>query len=275
MVFPALLPAGVATGATAATGAGAAGAGAGAGGGFLASVGGLGGIGSILGGAGMLGSAFGGGGDDALDFAKRLAKKGIQQRVRDAQKAGVHPLFALGANVGTGSFGGSASTGSAVSDALTGLGSAASGVASARSRQRLEALEARAEARLERNSAASAFRDFAIGQEALSRIRRSTAAAIASPGNALPTDFRPVDAIQGRAWDHSSVPWFKPGVGGADHPAYVGMTAEEAERHYGDIIQEIVGALNGIQTIWNTLRSNKSLRGRGAQTPPPSAWGGP
>lgn len=271
MVAGAFLPAGVATGATAATGAGT----AASSGGFLSAIGGLGGVGSLLGGAGTFAGAFGGGDNDALDFAKRLAKKGIQQRVRDAQKAGVHPLFALGANVGTGSFGGSASTGSAVSDALTGLGSAASGVSAARSRKRLEALEARQEARLDMSSRASAFRDFAIGQEALSRIRRSTAAAIAAPGNALPTDFRPVDAIQGRPWDHSGVPWFDPGVGGAKHPAYVGMTAEEAERHYGDIIQEVVGMLNGVQTIWNTLRANKSLRGRGAKPPPSSAWGGP
>lgn len=269
MVAAALLPAGVATGTTAATGAGAAGSGAAAGGGFMSSIGGLAGIGSILSGAGMLGGAFGGGGDDALDFAKRLAKKGIQQRVRDAQKAGVHPLFALGANVGTGSFGGSASTGSAVSDALAGLGSAASGVASARSRARLEALESRQEARLDLSSRASAFRDFAIGQEALSRIRRTAAQTIANPGNAnLPSEFRPADVTPSGGGG-------LPGPFGLRlHRTGERMSSEEGERHYGDIMQEVIGIGNLIEDLYGTLRKY-GPRGKGAKSPPPSAWGGP
>ncbi len=74
-------------------------------------------IGDILGGLGGIGSAIGGifGGKssakkaakaqkEALKFAQMQAHNAIAWRVEDAKRAGIHPLAALGANVGSGGF---------------------------------------------------------------------------------------------------------------------------------------------------------------------------
>ena len=53
---------------------------------------------AITAGAGLAGSLLGGGdNNNAIKFAEKQAKKRIQWTVRDAQRAGIHPLYALGA----------------------------------------------------------------------------------------------------------------------------------------------------------------------------------
>lgn len=68
------------------------------------------GIGALLSGAGSLGSLFGGSGKSALraqenmnaqniQMQKEFAQEGIRWRVADAKAAGIHPLYALGAQI--------------------------------------------------------------------------------------------------------------------------------------------------------------------------------
>lgn len=69
----------------------------------------LAGIGSVLGGIGSVGGLFGGSSKSALraqenmnamniQMQKEFAQHGIRWRVEDAKAAGIHPLYALGAN---------------------------------------------------------------------------------------------------------------------------------------------------------------------------------
>lgn len=57
-------------------------------------------LGSIIGaGSNLLGGLLGNkSASDAIDFQKKALKTGIQWKVEDAKKAGIHPLFALGAS---------------------------------------------------------------------------------------------------------------------------------------------------------------------------------
>lgn len=55
------------------------------------------------------------------ELQKDFYKNGISWRVEDAKRSGIHPLYALGANVGSPSF--STFSGSGVGDALSTLGS--------------------------------------------------------------------------------------------------------------------------------------------------------
>lgn len=57
-------------------------------------------LGSIIGaGSNLLGGILGNNSaQEAIDFQKKAMQNGIQWRVADAQKAGIHPLFALGAS---------------------------------------------------------------------------------------------------------------------------------------------------------------------------------
>lgn len=57
-------------------------------------------LGAILGAAGSIASSFLGksAADKQADLQKDFAQKGIQWKVKDAKAAGIHPLYALGAN---------------------------------------------------------------------------------------------------------------------------------------------------------------------------------
>lgn len=99
------------------------------------------GIGSVLSGIGSVGSLFGGGSKSGLraqeninaqnmQLQREFAQNGIRWRVEDAKRAGIHPLYALGAQLPTyspstfipGDYGGRKDYGGA----LRGLGDAAS-----------------------------------------------------------------------------------------------------------------------------------------------------
>lgn len=113
-------------------------------------------IGSFLGGLGSLAGAFGGGGmsrGKAMDVAqyqhslnKEVMQNSVQWRTEDAKKAGLHPLAALGANLGSSSpvtvmpFDGD-STGDRIARMGQGIGRAAQAFMTAESRQKAEILD--------------------------------------------------------------------------------------------------------------------------------------
>jgi hypothetical protein len=81
----------------------------------------------------------------AMDQFNAQMDESIQRRVKDAQAAGIHPLFALGGSVGaspTVSTGNSAPTGSGLGDALQALGQGLGITAKNRSEARLDAAQA-------------------------------------------------------------------------------------------------------------------------------------
>ncbi len=97
------------------------------------------GVGAIISGVGSVIGALGGGGSDPGRSSRRheaavREDSAIQRRVADARAAGVHPLYALGANVPTGGSG-VFTGGSARKDAgraIRGVGAAVSGYARGR-----------------------------------------------------------------------------------------------------------------------------------------------
>lgn len=90
----------------------------------------------------------------------------IQRRVKDAQAAGIHPLFALGASVGASPtlHAGQSDTGSMIGEAIAGAGRAATNYAASKGLQRVQAAQIR-------SAEASATRDEAEAQLALSRAK--------------------------------------------------------------------------------------------------------
>lgn len=229
----------------------------------------LAGVGSILAGAGSIGGALG-----------QVANPGISQHkydtrhlswlVEGARRAGIHPLYALGQSTYP-------ITGSGMGDALSALGQ---GVANAGSAASQYSADKRAKARLDadiRESQArtlaaqgSAARDFALASEANSRVKRAEAKALVSPSS-LPATFRPADVVP---VPPSKPQHYLPGPFGFDVPIAPGMTAEEGERHFGDIAQEVLGIIRLIEGYWNMAR-DRGPRGSGAGAVPPDAWGGP
>lgn len=126
----------------------------------------LSGIGSVAGAVGSFSNAKKSGKEARRQFNQQM-NESIQRRVADARAAGVHPLFALGASVGAsptitaGQYG----SGSAVGDALQGVGGAIKGYSAAKGLQRMQAAQIR-------SAEASAARDEAEAQLALSNAKR-------------------------------------------------------------------------------------------------------
>lgn len=124
----------------------------------------LGDIGSALSGAGALASGFGFGSGDAPEVDYKGAKKGIRWRVRDARKAGIHPLYAMGApGVGSGILSGG-SAGTDPGAAMQGVGNAMTTYQQARMQEKFN------QANLEKIQAET---DFIREQQAASRASRN------------------------------------------------------------------------------------------------------
>ena len=123
------------------------------------------GIGSALSGIGSVASAFS---SDKPDY-KHL-KKGIQWRVNDAKQAGVHPLYALGASVGSPTI----TTGSTGGDALQALGSVASQYGQATSQKAITAQQIKESEALTQSHLARAARDAMETQVSASNLARQT-----------------------------------------------------------------------------------------------------
>lgn len=232
------------------------------------------GIGSVLTGLGSLVSAgtalagaFGGGSgysgkgdwpgrsDKIFNFQRDSIKKAVRWRVEDARAAGIHPLAALGGSIG----GGFASpvggfvpthvpTGSAIGDAVQGLGEAVSDIGARRDAARAEH-EARAAARRAEGRAdavAAAQIDEARSAAALNRARaadtvmqagRAARTAMIAPTlNARPAAGHGVHDIVPEPSPALGIGFGK-GLGSATDIA----SAQEIEDRYGDIAQEVFG----------------------------------
>ena len=193
----------------------------------------LGGIGSIIDAGVSLFSA-----NKANKLQKQAAKKGVQWRVADAKKAGVHPLAALGMSpvsmspvaVGGGSFG---NAGQSFDNAI------AKGSTSAQASKRI-AMQM-AELQLE-----GAGLDNDIKRaELASRVRRAYGGAqggplvpIPGPNEARGADIGGQHLPYGNnVFETSAVP-----------------TAEELERQYGDVVQNVYGTGRGIHDLYQNRR---------------------
>lgn len=122
------------------------------------------GIGSALSGVGAVASAFGGGNET------EHLKRGIQWRVRDARRSGIHPLYALGASVGSPTI----TTGSAGGDALSALGSIASAKGQAQAQKSITQQQIKESEALTQSHLARAGRDAMETQVAASNLARQT-----------------------------------------------------------------------------------------------------
>ena len=134
-------------------------------------------------------------------------ERGIQMRVADAKKAGIHPLYAMGANIPSPTV--VPQTGSGVGDALQ------AGAKSFQSSQRIQTNKGVAAAQINSLNA-SAARDQALAAETLSRIKRAQQAANANPTSSRLDDI----AIAG---------------GRRVRTDPTAITAEKAEERYGEL----------------------------------------
>lgn len=169
-------------------------------------------------------------------------KKGIQWRVEDAKRAGVHPLFALGASLGSPVGTSSPSVGDAVHDAV-GQGIQRGFGAPERQRQRQMQAEAHAasiEETYARAAAArsQAHRDFVLSQEALSNVSRAKGRANIKQDDVSPEGGRKLTV---------------PGLG-LKLTTGASTTAEDIEREYGDFMSWMWGAGRAGVDVFNSSR---------------------
>lgn len=159
---------------------------------------------------------------DQSQLQEKFAKNAIQWKVKDAQAAGIHPLYALGANTVSYS---PVSVGSTWQDTLSGMGADLSRAASAVS------------------TAGTRGADDAIGRLALERAGLENdllRAQIASVGSRL------------------AAPHVGPAMPSVNTPAGNWMVspftpAQEAENQYGEVGGELVGILNLDRDLQKTM----------------------
>lgn len=166
---------------------------------------------------------------------KEFAKEGIRWKVKDAQAAGVHPLFALGAS--TSSYAPQSigvekeSIGSALADMGQDVGRAVNATVS----------------KFEKATVAARDALLLDGLKLDNDIKRASLASSLQKLNAPGTAQSPVP--------EADKPEERPQiyVGGKRVATDPGSTnAEEAEKRWGDIAQEVVGAINA----WNDYKTN-------------------
>ncbi|UDN67900.1 DNA pilot protein [robinz microvirus RP_178] len=130
---------------------------------------GLGTVGKFISGAGGIAQALGlGGGGDRSN----LERHAIARRVRDAQEAGIHPLFALGSSVGYSPMLQTRSAGAAATSLGTSLQSIALDAEAKRTSGVISALDA---AQI-RALTSQSNRDEALAQQALSEVAKNRSA---------------------------------------------------------------------------------------------------
>ncbi|UDN67658.1 DNA pilot protein [robinz microvirus RP_86] len=130
---------------------------------------GLGTVGKFISGAGGIAQALGlGGGGDRSN----LERHAIARRVRDAQEAGIHPLFALGSSVGYSPVLQTRSAGGALSS----LGNTVQSIALDAEAKRSAGVVSPLDAAQIRALTAQANRDEALAQQALSEVAKNRSA---------------------------------------------------------------------------------------------------
>lgn len=200
--------------------------------------------------------------DANMQMQKDFAQQGVRWKVADAKAAGIHPLYALGAQTISPSpisvGGGSADT--SLGDMAKNMGQDLSRAVHATRTQ-----EERDDAYATTVKAMNVQRmglenDLLAAQTAKIRAGSNPPAPAFDPSNI------PTDKVEGRP---------PLAVGGSEWKTYPGATnAEDFEKRYGDFGEEIAGAGNFIQDAWfNLTQSQKwqalmSLKkyGRGSAT---------
>lgn len=128
-------------------------------------------------------------------------KKGIRWRVADAKKAGVHPLFALGASIGSPM----PSTGSSAADGLATIGDAASRYGA---RSHARQLVQRQEARADREAASAARVNDTQAMLNVARAKSLEAELRNNPANLHAIETRMLDPSHGTHPDTGRLAWF-------------------------------------------------------------------
>lgn len=206
-------------------------------------------LGEIL---GSIGSAIGGlfgqssankMAQEQLDWQKKLAYQQVQMRVQDATKAGIHPLAALGMSPVSFSPVSVGDPASSMASAGQNIGRAIAAAGTKDDQTQQLSLE------LARTQIQGAQIDNEIKrQELASRVRRSLGPmAVGTPSAGLPA----VQPNTARGGD----------IGGQALPLPFGLhlttgrtaTAEEIERQYGDILQNVYGFARGAEDLINQV----------------------
>lgn len=179
------------------------------------------------------------------ELQEQSMQHGISWRVKDAQEAGIHPLFALGANLPVSSP--TIRSGSDTSWA-SGFGRAAQSVADREQVARDE------ERRQERHDAeigvlnSEAKRNDAVAQQATASVmaRAAQNANIHQDGEAI---IYPKGQVNPPS---AQVERFRSPMGELDAQK-IYADAEEYERRYGDVAQEVFGLSNLISDLWKKV----------------------
>lgn len=235
-------------------------------------------IGSAIGaGASLLGGALGMDSErKSRNMQREFAKNAIQWRVADAKKAGIHPLYAMGAP----GIGGSFSSGNAMGDAIGRAGREVGRTVGGYD-QRRQASELHS-ANLAESSAraaaarAAANRDNVLAAKTASDIKRAEQAINAQPtlGTGGPNALNPRRILTNDAVADGAGFRLGSGIGPILFDPNV-SSAELAEERWGDIIQAIVGTYVGGKDLWYNrpripVPSRRDLR---QESLPPDQYG--
>lgn len=188
-----------------------------------------------------------------IALQKDFAQQGVRWKVNDAKAAGIHPLFALGAN--TTSF----SPVSVGTTADTSMGDMARGMGQDLSR----AVQATRTATEKETAYQDAVKDLTLKKAGLeneylaaqiAKIKQGSTPSMPSGGKG--TTFDPANIPQGDVEERPPL-----AVGGKEWGTYQGATnAEDYEKRYGDIGENIAGVANFIQDTFHNLSRTQAYQ---------------
>lgn len=183
---------------------------------------------------------------EQFEFQKSMAQNAVSWKVDDAKRAGIHPLYALGAPtispsaVSVGDSGNTSHVGDAVSSMGQDIGRAVQATQTEKERE---------------DGYAKTVKALTVQKLGLENdILASKAAVARSAANPPAQPFDPAnvptDKVEGRP---------PLAVGGNEWKTYPGATnAEDFEKRYGDLFEELAGAGNMVQDVWwNLTQSQK------------------
>lgn len=191
-----------------------------------------------------------------MAMQKQFAQEGIRWKVADAKEAGIHPLYALGAN--TVSFSPVSISGGSPSNWSETLGSMGQDISRAVGATRTEGERmSSAQEMLHRTQIEGAQLDNDIKKtELASRVQKLTQAGNPPP---LPGEVP-------RAKEYEEIPQLR-GDLGPIHTNPRTVNAEDVEKRYGDVAQELWGAYNILSDWFNHMKNNVSVHNDSSYRP--------